>query len=174
MPEAKRNSCLPDQGVRQVGGAEMGGGRILAQVGEAVPVRTVGDEIDPAAVVRVAADRGAIEPLALPEGEKGIARFVAAESGDDADRRSLPGGRDGGVRGISAKSLKIKFSSCAVWGKLGEFEHRLAHAEEGGRAHAAACTAWAAARMAARSPAAIRPSSTRAPPMPTKAAPAAR
>src|ERR1700712_3264055 len=54
--------------------------------------------------------------------------------------------------------------------KLGELQHGFTHAQQID-AHS---TARAAASIAARSPAAIRASSTRAPPMPTNAAPAAR
>src|SRR5262249_43473920 len=106
-------------------------------------------------------------------GHEAITWHVVAERGDVADTCSLARGGDRRIGGVAAMPFQVMACSVRLQRQLIEFQHGLAHAQQIDR-HAIAITWSAAASIAARSPAAIRRSSTSAPPMPTNAAPAAR
>ena len=114
---------------------------------------------------------GDIDPLGLPQFEEAVAGGVAPDRGHVGHARALPRRRYGGVGGVAAGAFQVQPASVGADRLLVELQHRLAHADQVDRHGRIAC---AAAWMASRSPAAMRRSSTSAPPMPTKAAPAAR
>ena len=179
---------------RQVGGRVQRGGRILAVVQELMPSFVMRDEIHPGQRAIAADHAGGIDPFARPQRQQRLAGRVVADRGDVADPRPLARRRDGGVRGVAAVALQKQHAPVRLRRQLVELQHRLAHAQQIDRHHAPAPrepTSWepapgesapgapamtccAAATIAARSPAAMRRSSTSAPPMPTNAAPAAR
>ena len=132
----------------------------------------VGDEIDGGRAERVGADGAGIDGFALPEVAEAGGGGVVAECGDIGDAGALAGGGHGGVAGVAAAAFEIETRQVGGGARLFvEFQHRFADADEfDGHCN----TARAASSIAARSPAAMRFSSIRAPPMPTKAAPAAR
>ena len=162
-----------DRRFGQIGGRVHRGGGVGAVVQEVMALRVMRDEID-AGQPAVGADHGGrIDALARPQRHEAVAGHVVAECGDVADARALPCRGDRGVRGVAAVAFQVMPRAVGLQGKLVELQHRLAHAQQIDR-HGAAITWRAAASIAARSPAAMRRSSTSAPPMPTNAAPAAR
>ena len=144
--------------------------RVRPIVQEMMPTRIMRNEINPGLVTIRPQHAPRIHALALPQPHEAVAGHVHAQRGDIANPSALPRRRDGRVGGVATVPFQIMLGPISTSRQLVELQHRLAHAQQVD-AHN---TAFAAASIATRSPAAMRFSSTSAPPMPTNAAPAAR
>ena len=144
--------------------------------GEGVAFRAMADQLDAGGRLSAADYGGCIDPFARPKVEEALPGRIRADGGDVAHVRPAARRGYGGVGGVPAMAFKIQRAAIGTRRLAVQLQHRLAHAQQRGRAHAAAipCAASAAAMTLARSPAAMARSSTSLPPMPTKAAPAAR